>query len=189
MLVDCGEWEEKGAVQDTVEVGDAVENCDEVEESCEESDDELCQYAFGDVSTRPFGVGLAELYECYVEAWIQYVLWDLLCQVGNDIWGANGEGTIKHAQAERKSIARIACFILPLAPHESVRSIAKTFRMRQYSTNEDGDEYTGNNQETSDSFNGRKSSVGKHDNDAARPRADKICYEYLPSLGHEVRVE
>lgn len=49
MLVDGGEGEEEGAVEDFAEIGYAVEYGDEEGEACDEADNELGEDGFGDV--------------------------------------------------------------------------------------------------------------------------------------------
>lgn len=60
MLVDGSEGEEEGAIEDFVEIGDAVEDGDEVGQACDETDDELGEDGFGDVCTRS-GKGLVSI--------------------------------------------------------------------------------------------------------------------------------
>ena len=55
MLIDGGEGEEKGAVEDIFEIGDAVTNTDEVDEAGDEAHDVLGKYGFGDILTWPKG--------------------------------------------------------------------------------------------------------------------------------------
>lgn len=53
MLVDGGKGEEEGALEDCVEVGDTVEDANEVDEACDETYDVLGEDGFWDVSTWP----------------------------------------------------------------------------------------------------------------------------------------
>jgi hypothetical protein len=49
LAVKLGEWEGPGVREEGVEVVDAVEDGDDVEEGGEEADDVLCEDGFGDV--------------------------------------------------------------------------------------------------------------------------------------------
>ena len=60
--------------------------------------------------------------------------------MGDNIWGANREGSIQHPQAEHKPITWVARWIHPVAPDKLRRSIATMFRMWHDSTNKDCDD-------------------------------------------------
>ena len=48
-MVDGGEGEKEGTVEDFIKIGYAVEDCDEIGKACDEADDELGEDGFGDV--------------------------------------------------------------------------------------------------------------------------------------------
>lgn len=58
MLVNGGEGEEEGAIEDFIEIGYAVEDGDEISEACDKADDELSEDSFGDILAWPGGGGL-----------------------------------------------------------------------------------------------------------------------------------
>jgi hypothetical protein len=61
--------------------------------------------------------------------------------------------------------------------------------VRHDRTNKDSDEYSSDDKETTQRFNGWKRPVHEQDNKTATPYADKVGHEDLPSLDREVRVE
>lgn len=76
-----------------------------------------------------------------------YPLSNLFCQVADYVWRTNREGPIEHPQKKHKSIAFIACGILPFAPHKLTGSIAPT-KMWHHCTDNDGDENPNDDQNT-----------------------------------------
>ena len=61
--------------------------------------------------------------------------------------------------------------------------------MGHYGTHKNGDNYAGNDQETSDGFDDRKRFVGIQRDETTGPDADKISHKHLPSLNLKPIVE
>ena len=110
---------------------------------------------------------------------------DLLCKVGNHIWGANCKCTIEHPKKEHEAIALIACGILPVMPHKSIRSVL----LWHNCAHNDSDEHASNGQEASKRFDRRKYLVREQDERAGKPSVNQISHKYLPSLWLEARME
>lgn len=120
MLVDGGEREEKGAIKDLVEIGDAVEDGYEVGETCDEPDDELSEDSLGDVLARP---GEGSVYTVIMLIECKSLLGDLFGKMSDDIWSPYGVGAIQHAEQKHESIAGISSRIGPFTPHKGAGSV------------------------------------------------------------------
>jgi hypothetical protein len=92
---------------------------------------------------------------------VQHEPGDFLCKMRDDIWGADGECTIEHAQAEHKSVPRVSCIILPFSPHKVRRGIATTLRVGQDSADDNGNDQAREDKKPSEGFDCRKCLVCK----------------------------
>lgn len=125
--VDFGQREEVGGFENSVQVGDTVEDDNQVDEGCEEAHHVLSQHAQRNVLPR-FG--------------------DLLGQMGDDIGGADGEGAVEHSQAEDEAIAAVSGLVEPVAPDEVVRGVGLSVDVGHHGADNDGDEEATDDEES-----------------------------------------
>lgn len=125
--VDFGQREEVGGFENGVQVGDTVEDDNQVEEGCEEAHHVLSQHAQRNVLPR-FG--------------------HLLGQMGDDVGRADGEGTVQHSQTEDEAVATVSSLVEPVAPDEVVCGVRLSVDMGHHGTDNDGDEEATDNEES-----------------------------------------
>jgi len=92
--------------------------------------------------------------------------------MGNGVWCANGESAVEHTKSKDKAVAAISGSILPLLPHKLTGGMTSTIDSWHYSSNNDNNENTGEDEKTPYVFNHWQSSVGKENDTTAHPCAD-----------------
>lgn len=98
------------------------------------------------------------------------------------IWCANCESSIEHTGQEHKPRTRVATPIIPILPHERVRSVSLARPRRHDSQNHDCDEpdrYAEEGAEVEDLW---QNGMTEHDSSASHPCHEEVGNENVPSF-------
>ena len=101
-------------------------------------------------------------------------------QMTDTIWSSDSIRTIEHTGDKDESIAGIPRGVDPFFPHKCVGGVPGTINIWHGRTDNDGDEYACDDQETTNVTSHWERFVSEHDQSAAQPNANQITDKYVP---------